>query len=102
MGYSVQISTLAIFGDSHSSNSIRHRFCEHLPAHRSDFLLRFAQTFNQKITANYQTFTAQDVKVKGNDVQFSIYVGGNPVSVRLRNKDGKLISTFTLSFPPSS
>jgi len=46
-----------------------------------------------KITANYQTFTAQDVKVEGNDMQFSIYVDGNPVLVKLRNKAGKLAGT---------
>lgn len=56
-------------------------------------LKKVENKWTAKITANYQTFAAQEVKVENNQVQFSIYVDGNSVLVKLQHKDGKLTGT---------
>lgn len=56
-------------------------------------LKKVENKWTAKITANYQTFAAQEVKVENNQVQFSIYIDGNSVLVKLQHKDGKLTGT---------
>jgi len=46
-----------------------------------------------KVTANYQTFTAQEVKVEKTQVQFSISVDENSVLVKLQHKGNTLTGT---------
>ena len=46
-----------------------------------------------KVTVDYQTIAAQEVKVEKNQVQFRIYVEGSSVLVKLQHKDDKLTGT---------
>jgi hypothetical protein len=56
-------------------------------------LKKTANKWTAKVTANDQTFAAQEVKVEHNEVQFRISVDGNSVLVKLQHKDGKLTGT---------
>ena len=46
-----------------------------------------------KVTVDYQTFAAQEVKVENSQVQFRISVEGNSVLVKLQHKGDKLTGT---------
>lgn len=56
-------------------------------------LKRTENKWTVKVTADYQTFAAQEVKVENNQVQFRISVQGNSVLVKLLHKDNKLTGT---------
>ncbi|MBN8859916.1 MAG: hypothetical protein J0H29_16080 [Sphingobacteriales bacterium] len=56
-------------------------------------LKKVENKWTAKVTVNYQTFTAQEVKVENNQVQFRINVEGNSVLVKLQHKDDKLTGT---------
>lgn len=56
-------------------------------------LKRTANKWTAKVTANDQTFAAQEVKVEHNHVQFRISVDGNSVLIKLLHKGDTLTGT---------
>ncbi|HRN55020.1 MAG TPA: hypothetical protein PLL71_01135 [Agriterribacter sp.] len=60
-------------------------------------LKRTDNKWTAKVTAASQTFTAQEIKVEKTQVQFRIYVEGNPVLIKLQQKENKLTGTATSS-----
>ena len=56
-------------------------------------LKRAANKWTAKVTANDQTFAAQEVKVEHNHVQFRISVDGNSVLIKLLHKGDTLTGT---------
>ncbi|PVD49866.1 hypothetical protein DC498_22750 [Terrimonas sp.] len=56
-------------------------------------LKKAANKWTAKVTVNYQTFTAQEIKVEHNKVQFRINVDGNSVLIKLQHKDNALTGT---------
>jgi len=56
-------------------------------------LKKAGSKWTAKVTVDYQTFTAQEVKVENNQVQFRISVEGNSVLIKLRHKGDTLTGT---------
>jgi hypothetical protein len=56
-------------------------------------LKRVEKKWTAKVTVDYQTFTAQEVKVEKNQVQFRINVDGNSVLIKLLHKGDTLTGT---------